>query len=123
LAQGFLGKLSATYLADAKKPDYRNSMKEAISAVEALCKIIAKKDKANLGPALDAVTAKVKLYPKLLEGFKALYGYTSDEHGIRHALKDDGTPEAEDAKFMLVTCSAFVNYLIEKARKNALLPP
>jgi hypothetical protein len=50
-----------------------------------------------------------------------LYGYTSDTHGIRHALKDDSQPNAEDAKFMLVSCSAFVNYLVEKAQKNVLL--
>ena len=68
------------------------------------------------------MTTKVKLHPKLQEGFKALYGYTSDTHGIRHALKDDATPDAEDAKFMLVSCSAFVNYLVEKANKNGLLP-
>jgi hypothetical protein len=96
-------------------------MKESISAVEALCKILAKNDKATLAPALDAVTQKVQLHPKLREGFKAVYGYTSDDHGIRHALKDDGQPEEEDARFLLVSCSAFVNYLTEKARKNGLL--
>jgi hypothetical protein len=109
-------------LSDRNKPDYRNSMKESISAVEALCKIITGMDKATLGPALDAVTKRVGLHPKLQEGFKALYGYTSDDHGIRHSLKDDREPEAEDAKFMLVTCSGFVNYLAEKARKSGLLP-
>ncbi len=109
-------------LSDRNNPDYRNSMKESISAVEALCKIIAKNDKATLGPALDAVAAKTRLHPKLQEGLKALYGYTSDDHGIRHALKDDAQPEEEDARFLLVSCSAFVNYLAEKARKNGLLP-
>jgi hypothetical protein len=63
-----------------------------------------------------------KLHPKLQEGFKALYGYTSDDHGIRHALKDDGLPQEEDARYLLVSCSAFVSYLAEKARKNGLLP-
>ncbi len=109
-------------LADRKKPDYRNSMKESISAVEAICKIIAQNERATLGPALDAVKARTNLHPKLQEAFKALYGYTSDTHGIRHALKDDEEPEAEDAMFMLVSCSGFVNYLVEKARKHDLLP-
>jgi hypothetical protein len=109
-------------LSDRNRPDYRNSMKESISAVEALCKIIAQNDKATLGPALDAVAAKTKLHPKLQDGFKALYGYTSDDHGIRHALKDDSQPNEEDARFLLVICSAFVNYFAEKARKTGLLP-
>ncbi len=107
-------------VSDRAAPDYRNSMKESISAVEALCKIIAENDRATLGPALDAVTARVSLHAKLQEGFKALYSYSSDTHGIRHALKDDATPEAEDAKFFLVACSGFVNYLVEKARKAGL---
>jgi len=76
----------------------------------------------TLGPAIDVVAKKANLHPQLVTGFKALFGYTCDDHGIRHALKDDGQPEAEDAKFMLVTCSAFVNYLTEKAAKNELLP-
>jgi hypothetical protein len=107
---------------DRKNPDYRNSMKESISAVEALCKILAKNDKTTLGPAIDAIKSKVSLHPKLQEAFKSLYAYTNDTHGIRHALKDDAQPESEDAKFMLVSCSAFVNYLIEKARRHSLLP-
>lgn len=109
-------------LADREHPDYRNSIKESISAVEALCKVIAKDEKGTLGGVLEAVAGKVKLHPKQKDAFKALYGYTSDGHGIRHALKDDAEPEAEDARYMLVTCSGFVNYLIEKARKHGLLP-
>jgi hypothetical protein len=107
--------------ANRERPEYRNSMKESISAVEALCKIIAGDDKATLGPALEKIRTRVRLHPKQVEGFKALYGYTSDDHGIRHALKDDAEPEPEDAKYLLVSCSAFVNYLTEKATKVGLL--
>ena len=46
--------------------------------------------------------------------FLALYGYTSDENGIRHGGIDFTSVPAGDAKYMLVSCSAFVNYLIEK---------
>ena len=45
---------------------------------------------------------------------KSLYGYTSDAEGIRHALSDVPTLDAADAKFMLVTCAAFMTYLIQK---------
>ena len=41
--------------------------------------------------------------------------YTSDAAGIRHALLEDPNLDAEDAKFMLVACSAFINYLWAKA--------
>jgi hypothetical protein len=65
-------------------------MKESISAVEALCKTIAKNDKATLGSALDAIAKKAALHPRQQAGFKSLYGYTNDDDGIRHALKDEG---------------------------------
>ena len=44
---------------------------------------------------------------------------TSDEDGIRHGGIDFKWAPAEDAKYMLVSCSAFVNYLIEKWSKAA----
>jgi hypothetical protein len=51
------------------------------------------------------------------EAFVKLYGYTSDADGIRHALMDESDLASEDAKFMLVLCSAFVNYLLAKAAR------
>jgi AbiJ-like protein len=91
--------------------DYRNSIKESISAVEAMCSLIAGQDKANLDAALRVLEKKLELHPALKAAFGKLYGYTSDADGIRHALLEESTLTAEDAIFMLVTCSAFVNYL------------
>jgi len=105
--------------ANKKSPDYRNSIKESISSVEAICKLITNDKKASLGQALDKIETKtiVELHPKLKDAFKYLYKYTSDAEGIRHALVDKPNLDSEDAKFMLVSCSAFVNYLIVKAQK------
>jgi hypothetical protein len=104
-------------LADRTKPDYRNSIKESISSVEALAKIIAGLPKTTLGPALDAVGKKTPIHPSLKGAFQKLYDYTSDAQGIRHALMDEPNLDIEDAKFMLVSCSGFVNYLVLKAQK------
>jgi hypothetical protein len=46
-----------------------------------------------------------------------MYGYTNDTEGIRHALLEEPTLDADDARFMLVSCSAFVNYLKSKVSK------
>jgi hypothetical protein len=109
-------------MSDKTNPDYRNSMKESISAVESLCKLVAKMPAATLGPALEKTAKELDLNDFLRDGMKAIYKYTSDDHGIRHGLKDDDQPEQEDARFMLVTCSAFVNMVTEKARKQGKLP-
>jgi hypothetical protein len=109
-------------LSDRDNPDYRNSMKESISAVESLCKMVANLPKATLGPALDKTAKELDLNDHLRDGMKLIYRYTSDDHGIRHGLKDDGQPEREDAQFLLINCSAFVNFVTEKARKLGKLP-
>ena len=108
-------------MSDRKSPDYRNSIKESISAVESLCKIIAKDEKATLGRALDIIEKKIGLRKALKRAFDSLYGYTSSAEGIRHALLEEPSLTFEDAKFMLVSCSAFINYLISKASKARLI--
>jgi hypothetical protein len=108
-------------LSDRKNPDYRNSIKESISAVESLCIIISKNPKASLGQALKAIEDKVGLHQALKQGFEKIYGYTSNEGGIRHAMIDESTCDFDDAKYMLVSCSAFINYLIMKASKAGLI--
>ncbi|MCB0279528.1 MAG: hypothetical protein KDD94_08510 [Calditrichaeota bacterium] len=102
-------------LADKRKPDYRNSIKESISAVESLARIISDDEKATLGTALKKVEEKHKIPKSLKSAISSLYGYTSDESGIRHSLLEKSiNVNQEEARFMLITCSAFVNYLICK---------
>lgn len=110
---------SLRLLADRTNPDYRNSIKEAISAVEAVCKILTGDDNATLSQALKLLGKKSGEPPHqaLQKAFEKLYGYANDAEGIRHALLDEPTLDFADAKFMLVCCSAFVNYLI--ARQSA----
>lgn len=105
---------------DKKSPDYRNSIKESISAVEAICKLITKKEKPGLGQALKILEDKIGLHPALKKAFNNLYGYTSDAKGIRHALLEEAELYPEDAKFMLISCSAFVNYLVNKISKTEI---
>jgi hypothetical protein len=105
-------------MSDRTFPDYRNSVKESISAVEAICRIIANDEKATLGKALDIVEKKIGLHGALKKTFDSLYGYTSSAEGIRHSLLEKNVSLSfEDAKFMLVSCSAFVNYLVAKTSK------
>lgn len=97
---------------DRNNPDYANTIKESISAVEAMCtSIVGKSD--SLGNQLNMIEKKgIIIHPALKSAFEKLYGYTSDVTGIRHAGKIDGENATfDEAKFMLVTCSAFINYL------------
>jgi len=102
------------HLADKEKPDYRNSIKESISAVGALCREMTGEN--DLGKALSTLEKKQGLlHPQLKAAFSNLYNYVNEKQsGIRHELMDEsGTyvPTYHEAKFMLVTCTAFINYL------------
>ncbi|ADP15390.1 AbiJ-NTD4 domain-containing protein [Achromobacter xylosoxidans] len=98
-------------LSDREQPDFRNSIKESVSAVEAACREVTGNPKATLQDALKKMDS---LHPALNEGFRKLYAYAGDESGIRHALTEEGERcSYGEAKFMLVACAAFVSYLKE----------
>jgi len=102
-------------------PDYANAIKEAVSAVEGTVKLINGSRGGGLHDALEAVAAKIDLHPALKAGMQKLYGYASDEAGIRHARLEAGTVDEAEARLMVVTCSALVNFLIVKAEAAGLL--
>jgi len=103
-------------LSDRQKPDYRNSIKESISAVEATCRLVTGMEKATLADALKRIP---NLHPALQKSFLAMYGFTSDADGIRHSLLDESNLTYADAKFMLAACSAFVSYLRSSVPQQA----
>lgn len=107
-------------LSQKPNPDLRNSIKESISMVEVISRIIEPTEN-TLGKALKKLEKHKKINSTLKSGFEKLYAYANDKNGIRHALMDEQSLEIEDAKFFLISCSAFTNYLIEKALKDNLL--
>ena len=98
-------------LSDRTNPDFRNSIKESISAVEAAARIITGSESATLGDALKVLERNQDLHKALKEGFLKLYGYTSDEDGIRHAMNEAPSLGMAEAKYFLLSCTSFVNYL------------
>lgn len=101
---------SAKALRDA---DWAGSVRESTHAVEAMALRLAP-GTSTLGPALIALERRGHLHGSLKAAFGALYGYSSDEEGVRHALvfKQEAQVDEADALFMLGACASFVSYLI-----------
>jgi hypothetical protein len=99
---------SIRYLSIAEKRDYRNSVKESISAVESLCRLAGG---SSLDKGLRQLKKKIEIHPALEQAFIKLFGYTCDRGGVRHALTEKDNVSSAEARFMLVCCSAFVNYV------------
>ena len=73
--------------------------------------------KATLGDAIKKLEKDNSFHPAFISALDKLYGYSSGVSGIRHSLLDSDTVDFADAKFMLVACSAFVNYVRTKRIK------
>jgi hypothetical protein len=100
--------------ADRDNPQYANSIKESISAVESAARDLSGKPSATLGDALDLIAKQptAVVHPALLKGWKAIYGFAGDSSGIRHADTPGSVPATQElAQYFLVACSAMVNLL------------
>jgi hypothetical protein len=108
---------SLALLASRESPDYRNSIKEAISAVESVARSIT--GASTLGTAIKALPgAGMPMHRALLSAWSSMYGWTSDAGGLRHGNEEISHADQALAKYVLVTCSAFVTLLLDESRKG-----
>lgn len=93
--------------------NWAESIRNSISAVESVVRQIDPNASKSLTSALISIKKSHRLHPALGDAFQKLYGYTSDEKGVRHALLDESIArvDAAEALFMLGACAAFVSYL------------
>jgi hypothetical protein len=101
--------------------NYTNSVRESIHSVESVARTLEPSGK--LSSALAQLERSAAIHGSLKRGFENIYGYTSDEKGIRHPLLEGPAAKVDetDAIFMIGACAAFVSYLIGKARAAGLL--
>lgn len=93
--------------------DWASSVRESISAVESMARRLAP-GATKLSDALTEIEKRGHLHRGLKQAFATLYGYSSDEPGVRHPLvfDDEAKVDEADAVFMLGACAAFVSYLL-----------
>lgn len=104
-------KKALALFSNRESPDYENSIKESISAVESLCFEITEQKKIKAA-VQQLKSAGLRLHPAFESALVTLYGFTSDGSGIRHGEKGEKlNTDQNTAYYMLVVCSAFVNYI------------
>lgn len=95
---------------------YAESVRESIHAVESVARAITGLPKPVLPDAMKKIVERHEIHPALYQGLDKLYGWTSDEKGVRHALNSEAAKvDIPEAQFMLGACAAFVSYLIGKS--------
>ena len=95
--------------------EWASSVRESIHAVESVARQL-NPEAVTLSSALKSLKVQSVLHPALEAAFSKLYGYTSDEQGIRHALLDreQASVGVDEAVFMLGACASFASYLWRK---------
>jgi hypothetical protein len=99
-----------------RQSDWASSVRESIHAVEAMAVRLAP-GTDTLGAALKVLEQRGHLHGGLKAAFGSLYGYSSDQEGVRHALvfSDEVQVDEADALFMLGACASFVSYLAARS--------
>ena len=101
--------------------DFAGSVRESIHSVESVVRVL--ETSGDFNKALSKLEQKTNIHGAMKKGFVALYGFSSDEQGIRHPLLEKEAPAVDesDALFMIGACSAFVSYLVNKSRAAGIL--
>ena len=96
--------------------NWADSVRESIHAVESVAVLVDPTSK-TLSAALQKLEKAERINPNFKRGVNALYDYTSDEKGIRHAkiFEDEVNVGETEALYMFGSCASFVTYLIRKA--------
>lgn len=102
-------------MANRNDPNFGKSISESMSAAEAAARELVGNPDIVLSAALKKISrveTSGGFHRALIDGWINLYGFASDDGGIRHALREGSvTPSQELAQYFLVICSAFVNFV------------
>ncbi len=102
---------AVSLFSDREKPEYANAVKEALSAMEILAQYYTGNPKGTLGKLI--MDSSIDLPPALKQSISSLYGYASNEGNARHGnLETEHEVTFNEAKFIIVTTSALINYII-----------
>lgn len=92
--------------------NFADSIRESVHAVESVLRTLT--DEPSVSKALSALAKRRPLHEAFKRGIGQLYGFSSDEPGVRHPLleKGDAAVSEEEAILMFGICAALVSYFI-----------
>ena len=113
---GFMEK-ALSFLSEKEK-DFKNSIKESVSALECLCSTLSGEN-GTLGSLVSKLEQTYCIHPALTESIKKLYGFASDESGVRHG--NNGAIHNvtfAEANLVLIICSGLINYFVSITKNS-----
>jgi len=113
LARGHYSK-ALGFFSDARNPDYRNAVKEAVCAVEVAAKVLTPFEGSTLGDVLKVARSEGKyIPPPLIKCFEGLYAFRGSAPGVAHGSQSDVEVSRAVAEFVMASAAAQVILLVE----------
>jgi len=101
-------------------PDYEASISESIKLVEHTAQGLGGKGN-GLNSMVDGLSEGLALHPAMTGQLSQLYKFAN--RTSRHSVAGEYKPDSNDAKAVLVWCSAMANYLTDKAAASRARGP
>lgn len=103
------------------KKEHSKSVRESIHAIESIIRVLTENKSIKFSDGMRELNKKFALHPALGEGLIKLYGFASDEDGVRHSsIQGTENIDEETAFCFLGLCASFITFLTHKARKRNL---
>ena len=102
---------------ESDQPDYANAAKEAICAVEGLARIITVRHTDTLGELIKELKRNHSVNPAMAKTLEGLWGFTSNEPGVRHGSPGPATIGASEARYVLDSSEAAIRFLLTLDRQ------
>lgn len=105
------------YFRNVSQPDYENSVKEAVCAVEAAGRALFQSGGSTLGDVVKSITGSESgQVPKTIaKTFDGLYGYRNSGEGVGHGGSSGGRVTKELAEYSLALASSQIVLLVDLA--------
>jgi hypothetical protein len=94
-----------------ENPDFPNAAREAISALEAVAKLVVGNESATLGNCLKDPKIKSRTNSAILKCLGALWGYTSGAAGVRHGSPTPASITIAETDLVLGICESGIRFL------------
>ena len=101
--------------------DWAGSIRESVGALEAAARSLAPSRPKEVSHALSELREVLSIHPALTAAMGNLYGYASNEQGLRHGRVDDSSSSVvgqDEAVLMLGMCASAAGYLLNKSRSS-----
>ena len=98
-------------------PDVENCVKDAVSAIESVGRIIVNDEKALLSNIIKDLARKDVIPKPLDEAIQKIYAYRGDQPGVAHGLVGASKVTVDEAEFVLAMSAAAITYLVKRRSK------